>query len=86
MGLHLIKKKSNILHIVKLVNYFMNLKEKNKIIGAFLGTIVEYYDYSLYAFSAAVIASKFFPKSEKVTLSFSIKIPLIYYCHQNLFY
>jgi MFS transporter, MHS family, proline/betaine transporter len=67
VDLHLIKKRSNILHIVKLVNYFMNLKEKNKIIGAFLGTIVEYYDYSLYAFSAAVIASKFFPKSEDMT-------------------
>ncbi len=65
--LHLLKKTSNILHIVKLVNYFMNLKEKNKIIGAFLGTIVEYYDYSLYAFSAAIIASKFFPKSEDLT-------------------
>lgn len=36
----------------------------SKVIGAFLGTIVEYYDYSLYGFSAAIIAEKFFPASE----------------------
>ncbi|NRB11206.1 MAG: MFS transporter [Rickettsiaceae bacterium] len=35
--------------------------------SAFLGTIVEYYDYSLYAFSANVIAAKFFPQYEKIT-------------------
>lgn len=41
--------------------------KKNKIIGAFLGTIVEYYDYSLYGFSAGIIASKFFPNSDHLT-------------------
>ncbi len=41
-------------------------KEKKKIIGAFLGTIVEYYDYSLYGFSAGIIAVKFFPELEKI--------------------
>ena len=41
-------------------------KEKKKIIGAFLGTIVEYYDYSLYGFSAGIIALKFFPELEKI--------------------
>jgi MFS family permease len=41
-------------------------KEKKKIIGAFLGTIVEYYDYNLYGFSAAIIALKFFPELEKI--------------------
>lgn len=35
-------------------------KPVNKVLGAFLGTIVEYYDYSLYGFSAAIIAEKFF--------------------------
>lgn len=35
-------------------------KSINKVLGAFLGTIVEYYDYSLYGFSAAIIAEKFF--------------------------
>jgi len=35
-------------------------KPTNKVLGAFLGTIVEYYDYSLYGFSAAIIAEKFF--------------------------
>lgn len=42
-------------------------KDKNKIVGAFLGTIVEYYDYSLYGFSAGILASKFFPSGEKIT-------------------
>lgn len=37
---------------------------KKKIVGAFLGTIVEYYDYSLYGFSAGVIAQKFFPNED----------------------
>ncbi len=41
-------------------------KEKKKIVGAFLGTIVEYYDYSLYGFSAGIIALKFFPELEKI--------------------
>ncbi len=41
-------------------------KEKKKIIGAFLGTIVEYYDYSLYGFSTGIIALKFFPELEKI--------------------
>lgn len=41
-------------------------KNKKKITGAFLGTIVEYYDYSLYAFSAGIIAEKFFPGFEKI--------------------
>ncbi|HJD59319.1 MAG TPA: MFS transporter [Rickettsia endosymbiont of Omalisus fontisbellaquei] len=35
-------------------------KSSNKVLGAFLGTIIEYYDYSLYGFSAAIIADKFF--------------------------
>ncbi len=40
----------------------MNQNNKNdKVFGAFLGTIVEYYDYSLYGFSAHILASKFFP-------------------------
>lgn len=38
-----------------------------KIIGAFLGTIVEYYDYSLYAFSASIIAKQFFPYGDNLT-------------------
>lgn len=40
---------------------------KKKIIGAFMGTIVEYYDYSLYGFSASIIAAKFFPASDHLT-------------------
>ena len=39
----------------------------NKVIGAFLGTIVEYYDYSLYGFSAGIIATKFFPNADHIT-------------------
>ena len=35
-------------------------KNRKKVAGAFLGTIVEYYDYSLYAFSAGILAEKFF--------------------------
>ncbi len=35
------------------------------IASAFLGTIVEYYDYSLYAFSANIIATKFFHNMKK---------------------
>ncbi len=45
----------------------MKKKPKNKIIGAFLGTIIEYYDYSLYGFSAGIIASKFFPETDHIT-------------------
>ena len=45
----------------------MKAVKKDKIIGAFLGTIVEYYDYSLYGFSAAIIAEKFFPVSDHLT-------------------
>jgi MHS family proline/betaine transporter-like MFS transporter len=41
--------------------------KKRKIAGAFLGTIVEYYDYSLYGFSAGILASKFFPELDKIT-------------------
>ena len=40
--------------------------KKSKILGAFFGTIVEYYDYSLYAFSAGVIALKFFPEADPI--------------------
>lgn len=39
---------------------------QKKIIGAFLGTIVEYYDYSLYAFAAHIIAEKFFPGIDRI--------------------
>jgi MFS family permease len=42
-------------------------KSKKPIIGAFLGTIVEYYDYSLYGFSAGILAAKFFPLEDKIT-------------------
>ncbi|WPY01258.1 MFS transporter [Candidatus Trichorickettsia mobilis] len=45
----------------------MSTTPKNKIIGALLGTIVEYYDYSLYGFSASVIAAKFFPNTDLLT-------------------
>ncbi|MGI4776071.1 MAG: MFS transporter [Janthinobacterium lividum] len=40
---------------------------RDKVVGAFLGTIVEYYDYSLYGFSAAIIAAKFFPAADHLT-------------------
>ena len=42
-------------------------KRKKKITGAFLGTIVEYYDYSLYGFSAGILADKFFPGIDKIS-------------------
>ncbi|WP_341791675.1 MFS transporter [Rickettsia endosymbiont of Gonocerus acuteangulatus] len=43
-------------------------KPANKVLGAFLGTIIEYYDYSLYGFSAAIIAEKFFsPATDQLT-------------------
>ena len=45
----------------------MKIKSKNKFIGALLGTIVEYYDYSLYGFSAAIITEKFFSNSDPMT-------------------
>ena len=41
-------------------------KNRKKVTGAFLGTIVEYYDYSLYAFSAGILAEKFFPGIGKI--------------------
>lgn len=34
--------------------------------GALLGTVVEYYDYSLYGFCAAILAEKFFPAKDKI--------------------
>ncbi|RUP42020.1 MAG: MFS transporter [Acinetobacter sp.] len=43
------------------------IKNNKKAIGAFLGTIVEYYDYSLYGFSAAILADKFFPEIDKTS-------------------
>ena len=42
-------------------------KSRKVVIGAFLGTIVEYYDYSLYGFSAGILATKFFPLEDKIT-------------------
>lgn len=39
----------------------MSSSRKRNVLGAFLGTIVEYYDYSLYGFSAKILAEKFFP-------------------------
>lgn len=48
----------------------MNIKHKNnykKIIAALFGTVVENYDCSLYGFSAAIIASKFFPANDMIT-------------------
>lgn len=43
-------------------------KSANKVLGTFLGTIIEYYDYSLYGFSAAIIAEKFFsPATDQLT-------------------
>ncbi|WP_341794200.1 MULTISPECIES: MFS transporter [unclassified Rickettsia] len=42
-------------------------KAYNKVIGAFLGTIIEYYDYSLYGFSAGIIAEKFFLATDHLT-------------------
>lgn len=51
-------------------------KSINKVLGAFLGTIVEYYDYSLYGFSAAIIAEKFFSSNTdqltKLTNAFAV--------------
>lgn len=39
----------------------MKHKRKFGVFGAFLGTVVEYYDYSLYGFSANILAQKFLP-------------------------
>lgn len=44
-----------------------NITTKNNVIGAFLGTVVEYYDYGLFAFSASIIAAKFFVASDHTT-------------------
>jgi MFS transporter, MHS family, proline/betaine transporter len=46
---------------------FMKTIKKKQVVGAFLGTIVEYYDYSLYGFSAAIIAEKFFASADPIT-------------------
>jgi MHS family proline/betaine transporter-like MFS transporter len=40
---------------------------KRKVTAAFLGTIVEYYDYSLYGFSASILAKNFFPHLDYIT-------------------
>lgn len=40
---------------------------RDKVIGAFLGTIVEYYDYGIYGFSANILAAKFFPYHDYLT-------------------
>ena len=45
----------------------MTKKRKSKITGAFLGTVVEYYDYSLYGFSAGILATKFFPGLDRIS-------------------
>jgi MFS transporter, MHS family, proline/betaine transporter len=45
----------------------VNKRKRKKVIGAFMGTIVEYYDYSLYGFSAGILATKFFPDVDKIT-------------------
>ena len=43
------------------------MTSKKKIVtGALLGTVVEYYDYSLYGFAAGILALKFFPDLEKI--------------------
>ncbi len=41
--------------------------KQKKIVAALLGTVVEYYDYSLYGFSAGIIATKFFPPRDQLT-------------------
>ncbi|MFK8040287.1 MAG: MFS transporter [Rickettsiaceae bacterium] len=43
----------------------MNKQKFDKTIGVFIGTISEYYDYSLYAFSANIIAQKFFAQNNE---------------------
>ena len=60
-------------------------QNKKKITGAFLGTIVEYYDYSLFAFSAGIIAEKFFPGFEKIqSLMYVFAIYALSYCAKPL--
>lgn len=41
-------------------------KKSNAILSALLGTIVEYYDYGLYAFAASIIADKFFASGNAI--------------------
>lgn len=41
--------------------------KKKKVTAAFLGTIIEYYDYSLYGFSASILAKNFFPHLDYIT-------------------
>lgn len=41
--------------------------KKSKVLAVFLGTIVEFYDYSLYGFSAGIIVEKFFLNSDYLT-------------------
>lgn len=56
-----------------------NKKTKN-VIGAFLGTVVEYYDYSLYGFSAKILSNKFFPNQDiKTSLMYVFGIYAIAY-------
>jgi MFS transporter, MHS family, proline/betaine transporter len=58
---------------------------QQKVIGAFLGTIVEYYDYSLYVFSASIIGSKFFSSVDHLTnLTNVFAIYAIAYCSKPL--
>lgn len=67
-ALYLLPKGEKAEYQLKTVNSnFMKIPTKNKIFGALLGTIVEYYDYSLYGFSASVIAAKFFPSADLLT-------------------
>lgn len=42
-------------------------KKRTKVVGALFGTVVEYYDYSLYGFSASLLAAKFFPSYDELT-------------------
>ncbi len=60
-------------------------KHNPNVMGAFLGTIVEYYDYSLYGFSAGVLASKFFiSSSENKSLLYVFAIYAIAYTAKPL--
>jgi len=62
----------------------MSIKRK-KIAGAFLGTIVEYYDYSLYGFSANILREKFFPDIDYISgLMHVFAIYFISYCAKPL--
>lgn len=54
---------------------------KKKITGAFLGTIVEYYDYSLYGFSAEILAKQFFPETDLISsLMYVFAVYAVSYC------